>query len=43
MMQAIPWSAMKNSVQRAVNGARGTIQMKASGVYLRLHTHYCFV
>lgn len=42
-MQVIPWSAMKNPIQKAVNGARGTIKIKISGVYLRLHAQYQFV
>lgn len=42
-MQVIPWSAMKNPMRRAVNGARGTMKFKISGVYLGLHTQYQFV
>lgn len=43
MTQAIPLNAMKNPMQRAVNGEKGTIKIKISSVYLRLHAQYQFV
>lgn len=42
-MQITLWSATKNLMQRAMNGAIGTIKIEISGVYLRLYAQYQLV